>query len=410
LHPGNSCYLASTLQSLFSFPEFADRYYLPNEAPPSASHPAEDLETQLRKLADGLRSGRYSKPDSDVITSEHTPENPHQKGLAPAMLKHLIGRGHSEFSTMRQQDAFELLLHLLKLISRSQHVAPRKDPVDAFRFVMEQRLQCIGCKKVRYRTDEQENISIPVPIRRISKGAKMDVTDTDGKEKEKEEFEPVTLKECLDIFTADEMVELTCSSCGSKDGFVKKSMFKTFPAVLAVNARRFELVNWVPTKQDVPVIVHDEPFSFDAYKSNGLQGDEELLPDDGDAGGAPKWAPNEAALGMLEAMGFPRVRCEKALHATGNADPEAASHWLFEHMEDADIDTPVDFNAGSGDSSAATAVDPEKIESLGAMGFSAPQARQALKETGGDMERAVDWLFSHPDAQGDFGEAGTSEV
>jgi ubiquitin carboxyl-terminal hydrolase 5/13 len=44
------------------------------------------------------------------------------------------------------------------------------------------------------------------------------------------------------------------------------------------------------------------------------------------------------------------------------------------------------------------------------MGFSAPQARQALKETGGDMERAVDWLFSHPDAQGDFDEGVSSEV
>jgi ubiquitin carboxyl-terminal hydrolase 5/13 len=44
------------------------------------------------------------------------------------------------------------------------------------------------------------------------------------------------------------------------------------------------------------------------------------------------------------------------------------------------------------------------------MGFSAPQARQALKETAGDMERAVDWLFSHPDAQGDFDESGSSEV
>lgn len=409
---GNSCYLASTLQSLFSFPEFADRYYLPGEAPPNAPLPAEDLETQLRKVADGLLSGRYSKPDSDVIVSEHTLENPHQKGLAPAMLKHLIGRGHAEFSTMRQQDAFELLLHLLKLISRSQHVAPYKDPVDAFRFVMEQRLQCISCRKVRYRTDEQENISIPVPIRRVPKDAKME-TDSEGKEneKEKEEFEPVTLKECLDIFTADEMVELTCGSCGSKAGFTKKSMFKTFPAVLAVNARRFELVNWVPTKQDVPVIVDDEPFSFDAYKSSGLQAGEEELPEDADTGAAPKWVPNEAALSMLEAMGFPRVRCEKALHATGNADPEAASNWLFAHMEDPDIDTPVDFNAGSGPGgNTSTAIDPEKIESLGAMGFNAPQARQALKETGGDMERAVDWLFSHPDAPGDFEEGSSSEV
>ncbi|EAT89615.2 hypothetical protein SNOG_02884 [Parastagonospora nodorum SN15] len=411
---GNSCYLNSTLQALFAMPEFKDRYYLPDEALPSTNQPAEDLETQLRKVADGLISGRYSKPDSDVFVSESSPEVPHQRGIAPAMLKHLVGRGHPEFSTMRQQDAFELLLHLLKLVSRTQHVAPHKDPVDAFRFAMEQRLQCIGCKRVRYRSDEQENISIPVPIRRIPKDAQMEVTDAAGKdaEQEKEEFESVSLKECLDIFTAEEMVELTCSACGSKDGFLKRSMFKTFPTVLAVNARRFELVNWVPTKQDVPVIVNDEPFSFDAYKSHGLVNGEEVLPEDTDTGAASnKWVPNEAALSMLEAMGFPRIRCEKALHATGNEDPEAASNWLFAHMEDADIDDPVDSNAGSGSGGAAASatIDPEKIENLGAMGFSAPQARQALKETGGDMERAVDWLFSHPDAQGDFDEGGSSE-
>lgn len=412
---GNSCYLNSTLQALFAMPEFKDRYYLPDEALPSTNQPAEDLETQLRKVADGLISGRYSKPDSDVFVSESSPEVPHQRGIAPAMLKHLVGRGHAEFSTMRQQDAFELLLHLLKLVSRTQHVAPHKDPVEAFRFAMEQRLQCIGCKRVRYRSDEQENISIPVPIRRIPKDAQMEVTDAAGKdaEQEKEEFESVSLKECLDIFTAEEMVELTCSACGSKDGFLKRSMFKTFPTVLAVNARRFELVNWVPTKQDVPVIVNDEPFSFDTYKSHGLADGEEVLPEDEDTGAASNiWVPNEAALSMLEAMGFPRVRCEKALHATGNEDPEAASNWLFAHMEDADIDDPVDFNAGSGSGGAAAsaAIDPEKIENLGAMGFSAPQARQALKETGSDMERAVDWLFSHPDAQGDFDEGGSSEV
>ncbi|KAL9104694.1 MAG: hypothetical protein Q9163_000372 [Psora crenata] len=390
---GNSCYLSSSLQCLFSLPEFQKRYFHPQEALPSTSAPAEDLETQLRKIADGLLSGRYAKPDSDVIASDNSPEIPVQKGLAPAMLKHLIGRGHEEFSTMRQQDAFELLLHLFKLISRSPH-NEFQDPVQSFRFAMEQRLQCISCKRVRYRIDEQDNISIPVPVRRKSQVANGSIAG----EKPKDEFEPVTLIECLDSFTAPEVVELTCPACGSKDGFSKRSLFKTFPTTLAVNARRFELVNWVPTKLDVPVVVADQPFDLDAYKSPGLQDGEEELPDD--ITSRPAFAPNEVALGQLEAMGFPRARCERALHATGNHDADAAMNWLFAHMEDPDIDTPLEMGSSSGP--AAANVSPESIEALGSMGIAAPQARKALKETGGDVNRALDWVFSHPDDQGDY--------
>ena len=392
---GNSCYLASILQCLFSMPDFRSRYYLPDQSPPDTANPAEDLETQLRKTADGLLSGRYSKPDSDVIASEYSSELPHQKGLAPAMLKHLIGRGHEEFSTMRQQDAFELLLHLFKLVTRSQHTSSLPDPVQSFRFVMEQRLQCTSCKKVRYRTDEQDNISIPVPIRKLPQKPG---SPSNG-EKPKDEYEPVTLKECLDTFTAAEAVELTCPSCGSKAGFTKRSLFKTFPKVLAVNARRFTLLNWVPTKVDVPVVVGDEAFSLEAYKSHGLQDSEDALPDDIAPANAPRFTPNEGALSQLEGMGFPRPRCEKALHATGNADAEAAMNWLFAHMDDADIDAPLELAPA-----ASTAVSAESISLLEAMGIGAPQARKALKETGGDVERAVDWVFSHPDEQGDFSE------
>ncbi|KAF2101863.1 ubiquitin thiolesterase [Rhizodiscina lignyota] len=399
---GNSCYMNSVLQSVFSIPEFSQRYLHSDDPPPDTSAPADDLETQLRKVADGLLSGRYSKPDSDVIVSEDSPEVPHQKGLAPAMLKHLLGRGHEEFSTMRQQDSFEFLLHLLQHISRSSKIASLADPVDEFRFAMETRLQCLACKKVRYKVDEQENITVPVPIRRKPNGA------ADGEGDKKEEFESVTLKECLDIFTADEIVEYKCEACGSNDGFSKRTLFKTFPTVLAVNARRFEVVNWVPTKLDIPVEVGDEPFAFDAYKSNGLQPGEEELPEE-TGSSSTKFVPNPEALSMLEAMGFPRVRSEKALHATGNADPEAALNWVMAHMDDPDIDTPMDLS-GEGGSGGSSAIDPEKIENLGNMGFNAPQARQALKETGGDMERAVDWLFSHPEATGDFGEDESADA
>lgn len=395
---GNTCYLASTVQCLFDLPEFQQRYFHPNDPPPRAALPAEDLETQLRKLADGILSGRYSKPDTHVAAQSDTPELAHQGGLNPSMFKHLVGRGHEEFSTMRQQDAFEFLLHLFKLINISNRSTSTQDPVQSFRFAMEQRLQCINCKKVRYRVDEQDNVSVPVPARRIVDGSTQELN---GK---KDEFEPVSLKECLDIFTATDTVELTCPACGSKDGFLKSSKFKTFPANLAVNARRFELVNWVPTKLDIPVQVGDEPFDMSAYMSSGLQPGEEELPEDADvaAAGATanQFVPNEAAIGQLEAMGFPRVRCEKALHATGNADADAAMNWLFAHMEDPDIDEPLNLSG----TAPSAGDDAEKIAQLGEMGISAPQARKALRECDGDVGRALDWVFSHPDDQGDFNE------
>lgn len=393
---GNSCYLASSLQCLFALPKFQQRYLLPNENPPTVQDPAQDLETQLRKLANGLLSGRYSKPDPDILASEHSVEVPYQKGLAPAMLKHLIGRGHPEFSTMRQQDAFELLLHLFKLITRSQHPPPLYDPTTAFRFVVEQRLQCISCKRVRYSFNEQDNISIPVPIEKL-----LQKPDSSAKFEEStvaNEYRPVTLKECLDSFTSEETVELTCPSCGNKEGFLKRSLFKTFPEILAVNARRFVIINWVPTKVDVPVIVGDEPFLLDDYKSPGYQESEELLQEGDNVGNKPNFVANQEAVQTLQQMGFPVKRCEKALHATGNNDANAAMEWLFVHMEDPDIDSPLFFDGGQ----IPDSIDIEKVDALGQMGFAPPQARKALRETCGDMERAVDWLFNHPVEQGDF--------
>ncbi|KAL1998442.1 hypothetical protein VTN02DRAFT_6165 [Thermoascus thermophilus] len=386
---GNSCYLSSIIQCLFSLPEFQERYYHPTEEPPLSSSPAEDLETQMRKLADGILSGRYSKPDTDITSVPDSPEIPHQKGLAPSMFKHLIGRGHEEFSTMRQQDAFEFLLHLFKLISLSRHPETLTDPVHSFRFAVEQRLQCLSCKRVRYRVDEQDNISVPVPARRSPGSAVSDKTT---------EFEPVTLRECLDIFTADEIVELTCPACGSKEGFSKRSLFKTLPQELVINARRFELINWVPTKLNIPVEVDDGPMDFSAYLSRGRQEGEELLPEEPE-NGQGEFIANEAALDQLLSMGFSQTRCEKALRATGNATPEAAMDWLFAHMDDPDIDEPMS-SSRAGPGKRGDQQDPAKVAQLGEMGIDESRARKALAATDGDVNRALDWVFSHPDDSG----------
>jgi ubiquitin carboxyl-terminal hydrolase 5/13 len=300
------------------------------------------------------------------------------------MFKYLIGRGHEEFATMRQQDAFEFLLHLFKSVSRSSHSNGQYNPVQDFRFQVEQRLQCLNCKKVRYRVDEQDNISVAVPARQIA---------TSGEEAV--QYESVTLSQCLDIFTSTETVELTCPGCGSQDGFSKRSLFKTMPKELVVNARRFELVNWVPTKLDIPVLVDDKTLDFSSYVVGEHDANEEELPEVEES---TAFVPNSGALDQLLAMGFPAVRCEKALHATGNEDPEAAMNWLFAHMEDADIDEPLVLKQKSTGSGVAEQ-DPTKIAQLGDMGIEAPRAQRALAATDGDVNRAVDWVFSHPDEE-----------
>lgn len=381
---GNSCYLSSVIQCLFGLPEFQRRYHHPGEKPPLSETPAADFETQLRKLADGIISGRYSRADEKTVASPEPREVLHQKGLAPSMFKHLIGRDHVEFSTMRQQDAFEFLLHVFKHVSLSKHPSGLINPIESFRFNLEQRLQCFKCRRVRYRLDEQDNISIPVPSRRL---AHSDYTN------DSDSFEPVTLFDCLDAFTSEETVDLRCTSCNSQEKFSKRSAFRTMPAELVINARRFELVNWVPTKLNIPVDVNDEPIDLSHYLSTGPAEGEDMLPDDGDADGG--FQVNMDLLSELLGMGFPQVRCEKALYSTGNADLEAAMNWLLSHLEDPDIDDPI--NKKNVSKNWADEPDATKVAQLTDMGIDDSRARRALVATGGDISRAIDWVFSHPD-------------
>lgn len=384
---GNSCYLASVTQSLFSLDPFIKRYG--STAQEHTTHclldPATCLQCQLSKVADGLLSGRYSQP----VKAEDNETPRSQNGVAPAMFKALVGKGHPEFSTMRQQDAFEFYQHLVKMIEQKEHANAVNDPTQFLKFSTEQRLQCQECKRVRYRSDVQANLSVPV--------AKKVIQEAIGDEKA--QYEPVSLESCLDGAMTDEAIaDYECPHCAKTTNALTTTRFETFPDVLVVHARRFELVNWVPTKLEIPLEIPTET-SLDKYLGKGLQEGEELLPEDTPAATSSN-APevNETAVAQLESMGFPRVRCEKALLATGNNGAEVAMNWLLEHMDDPDIDVPM-ASAGSGASTAGPS--SEQISMLADMGFNEGQAKKALKETGGDMERAVEWLFSHPDVTGD---------
>ncbi len=183
---GNSCYMASVLQSLFSLPEFQKRYgdaYRPHTLS-CAQQPAGCFECQMGKIADGLLSGRYSKPreagqagnagwTKDEKEGQDQQQALFQQGVRPNMFKALVGKGHEEFSTMRQQDADEFFKYLVGIVQKenkkvafSESAAPTEDPTTVFGFGLEQRLECNECHKVRYSVERQDaGLGLPVPIR-----------------------------------------------------------------------------------------------------------------------------------------------------------------------------------------------------------------------------------------------------
>ncbi|KAJ2743977.1 ubiquitin C-terminal hydrolase Ubp14 [Coemansia sp. BCRC 34301] len=380
---GNSCYMASVLQCVFGIDRFRDRYF-----PAAADHfatctqasPARCLLCQLHKLADGLWSGRYA-----VLEEGSDGELAHQPGISPSMFKAAVAKDHYEFSTMRQQDAFEFLLHLEKqvdVVERSVD-AGNSNPNKVFDFATEERLQCLECSKVRYQVQPARSVSLPVIKRHLAEG-----------------LAPVSMAECLELMTADETVDgYQCPECQRPTTAVKSTKFASFPKVLAVQVRRFELVNWVPEKLDIPVQV---PLlghvSLEAYRAQGVQAGEELLPESASASApvaataasAQPAAVDEEVVAQLESMGFPRVRCVKAVTKTGNCGAEAAMNWIFEHMDDPNIDVPEPTAAIPAD------VNPEAVEQLSAMGFARGRVERELRNAGGDAERALDRLLSFP--------------
>lgn len=108
---GNSCYLNSVMQVIFTIPDFIRRYVeRSNEIFATApADPVNDFNVQMAKLGVGLWSGKYSSVSDDTLDTG-------SDGIKPTMFKNLIGKGHADFSTKQQQDVQEFLLHLLNLI------------------------------------------------------------------------------------------------------------------------------------------------------------------------------------------------------------------------------------------------------------------------------------------------------
>ncbi|XP_014494321.1 ubiquitin carboxyl-terminal hydrolase 14 [Vigna radiata var. radiata] len=409
---GNSCYMAANMQVVFSTRSFISRYYLSQSLKKafemSPADPTVDLNMQLTKLAHGLLSGKYSVPafendeKENTVTSTTTAK---QEGIRPRMFKSVIAASHPEFSSTRQQDALEFFLHFIDQVERANTGKIELDPSRSFKFGIEDRILC-SSGKVTYNRRNDYILSLNIPLHEATNKGELESFQklkeerlAEGKEINADEIvrPRVPLETCLANFSAPEEIhDFYSTALKTKTTALKTAGLTSFPDYLVLHMRRFVMeAGWVPKKLDVYIDVPDI-IDISHMRSKGHQPGEELLPD-----GVPDeedsnktWA-NEEIVAQLVSMGFNHLHCQKAAINTSNVGLEEAMNWLLSHMEDPDIDLPISKGHGS---ETSTIVDQSKVDTLISFGFQEEIARKALEASGGDIEKATDWIFNNPNA------------
>uniref|UniRef100_H2MBP9 Ubiquitin carboxyl-terminal hydrolase n=1 Tax=Oryzias latipes TaxID=8090 RepID=H2MBP9_ORYLA len=421
---GNSCYLNSVMQVLFTIPDFQNKYVanidkIIDEAP---SDPTQDFKTQVAKLGYGLLSGDYSKPALD-LGDENGGD---QIGIAPRMFKALVGRGHPEFSTNRQQDAQEFLLHFINMVERNCRSG--SNPSEAFRFLVEDRIVCQQSQKAKYTQRVEYIVQLPVPMDQATNTEELQ--EAEQRREEGDSSAPtvraqIPFTACMAALSEPEILtDFWSSAVQAKTAATKMTRFASFPDHLVIQIKKFTFgLDWVPKKLDVSIDVPDT-LDLSALRATGQQPGEELLPevappplmtpdvevkgilgshgnDEDDSLYSPLLSPvlDDSTVSQLCEMGFPLEACRKAVYYTGNTGIDSAMNWIMGHMDDSDFSAPLVLPGGSsGPGSTPTeSLSEEHLATIVSMGFSRDQATKALRATSNVLDRAVDWIFSHLD-------------
>uniref|UniRef100_A0A1A7WZW5 Ubiquitin carboxyl-terminal hydrolase n=1 Tax=Iconisemion striatum TaxID=60296 RepID=A0A1A7WZW5_9TELE len=426
---GNSCYLNSVMQVLFTVPDFQSKYVsnfdkIIDEAP---SDPTQDFKTQVAKLGYGLLSGEYSKPAPDP-GDENGASEPRgdQIGIAPRMFKALVGRGHPEFSTNRQQDAQEFLLHFINMVERNCRSG--SNPSEAFRFLVEEKIVCQQSQKAKYTQRVDYIVQLPVPMDQATNTEELQ--EAERRREERDLSAPtvraqIPFAACMAALSEPEILtDFWSSAVEAKTTATKTTRFASFPDHLVIQIKKFTFgLDWVPKKLDVSIDVPDT-LDLSALHATGQQPGEELLPEvappplmtpdtevkgilgshgneEDDSLYSPLLSPvlDDSTVSQLCEMGFPLEACRKAVYYTGNTGIDAAMNWIMSHMDDPDFSAPLVLPGSStGPGTTPTeSLSEEHLATIVSMGFSRDQATKALRATSNILDRAVDWIFSHMD-------------
>ncbi|CAL5228914.1 g12137 [Coccomyxa viridis] len=407
---GNSCYMNSVLQVLWTLPEVQQRYAsLAEKIFQSApADPTADLPTQMAKLGVALVKGRTGLSTAVPMETEDTVAPASAKvdsnnHVAPLQFKSLVGKNHAEFGSSRQQDAVEYFQHLLNIINRTEHGAAARlggaslpPTAAAFTYLVEERTECRESGAVSYKRDVTNVLALEIDPaaatnkeqldqyqERLAKKERMDDAQASAyisagpiaedsaahsassapaitKESKEEPVLPrVPFASCLDRWASTGAIDdYFSASIGRRTSGLHRARMASFPPYLMVQLKRYYIAkDWTPKKLEVLVDVPDH-LSLEHLRGTGLQPGEKAQPEEPANSGAanaatqtevkpPAVEPDAGIVSSLVGMGFTENGSKRAAVATQNAGTEAAMEWVLSHMGDPDFNEPLPASSSS---------------------------------------------------------------